>query len=88
VTCICHTYIHTYIHTADKYKSDALDGFLGTYMCTYVHTYSHFHNDCLFFSIKKPLLMQNAENKDRIGAFWLRNLNLSFFYGEKKRQSL
>ncbi len=28
--------------------------------------------------------MQNAENKDRTGAFWLQNLNLSFFDGEKK----
>ncbi len=33
-------------------------------------------------------MIPNAENKDRTGAFWLRNLNLSFFFREKNRQSL
>ncbi len=41
-----------------------------------------------FLASKKTILIPNAENKDRTGAFWLRNLNLSFFYREKKRQSL
>ncbi len=37
---------------------------------------------------KKTKLIPNAENKYRTDALWLRNLNLSFFYREKKRQSL
>ncbi len=48
--------------------------------------YSHFHKDCLFFSIKTKLI-PNAENKDRIGAFWIRNWNLSHFKISCERQS-
>ncbi len=47
-----------------------------------MQTYFHFHSDCLFFSKKKRI--PNAENKDRTGAFWLRNLSLSFFMRRKK----
>ncbi len=50
--------------------------------------YSDFHNDCLFLAQKKTILIPNAENKDRSNVLWLRNLNLSCFYGGKKRQSL
>jgi hypothetical protein len=53
------------------------------WMHTYV-LYSDFHNDCLFFSKKKTISILNAENKDRSDAFWLRNLNLSFFIEKKK----
>ena len=54
----------------------------------HARTYADFHNDCLFLAQKKTILIPNAENKDRTGALWLRNLNLSFFFREKKRQSL
>jgi hypothetical protein len=57
------------------------------YICI-TYTYSDFHNDCPVLAQKKPILILNAVNKDRTGALWLRNWNLSFFYGEKKRQSL
>ena len=50
----------------------------------YKRHYSDFHNDCLFLAQKKTILIPNAENKDRSDVLWLRNLNLSFFYGEKK----
>jgi hypothetical protein len=40
-----------------------------------------------FFAQKKTILIPNAEYKDQSGAlFW--NLNLNFFFQEKKRQSL
>ena len=29
-------------------------------------------------------MIPNAENKDRTGALWLRNLNLNFFFEKKK----
>ncbi len=37
-----------------------------------------------FLAQKKTTLIPNAENKDRSGVLWLRNLNLSFFSREKK----
>ncbi len=67
-------------------------------VCMYVCMYNEAnrsHDDTLIFIMivfvlakKESMLIPNAENKDRTGAFWLKNLNLSFFYGEKKRQSL
>ncbi len=97
--CVC-VHIHMYVnaHLASGKRSVCLY----MYVCMYVYIhecqlmyrevrkqyYSHFHNDCLFFSIKKTILIPNAEIKDRTGAFWVRNSNLSFLYQEKKRQSL
>jgi hypothetical protein len=37
-----------------------------------------------FLEQKKKILIPNAENKDRTGALWLRNLNLNFFFEKKK----
>ncbi len=37
-----------------------------------------------FLAQEKTILIPKAENKDRSGVIWLRNLNLSFFYREKK----
>jgi hypothetical protein len=68
--------MQVYMHSRVKIRHTAID------------TYSDFHNDCLFLAQEKTILVRNAENKDRSSALWLRNLNLSFFYEEKKRQSL
>ncbi len=57
---------------------------LWVHACDNVCMYSHFHNDCLFLSIKKTILIPNAENKDRTGAFWLRNWAWVFFMEKKK----
>jgi hypothetical protein len=69
-------------------------------MCLHIHAhtyvlsvkvlrlYSHLHNDCLFFKHFLANILNyvytNAENKDQTGAFWVRNSNWRFLYGDKK----
>jgi hypothetical protein len=51
---------------------------------TRVYWYSHFCIWLSFLRIKKTIWIRNAENKDRTGAFWFRNLSLRLFSGRKK----
>ncbi len=68
---------------ADKYEDSSEEGeethHTSDKVDVYVATYSDFHNDCLFLAQKKTILILNAENKDRTGAFWLRKFELEFF---------
>jgi hypothetical protein len=67
-------------------------GWMRSHTCMSIHTTLHVKPIHTLISImivfflaqKKTIFIPNAENKDRSSALWLRNLNLSFFYGEKK----
>ncbi len=83
--CVC-VFIYDVI---EKEAHEYLCDFKISCVCVCVCLYALISTMIVFFlAQKKTILIPNAENKDRSGVLWLRNLNLSFFYGEKKRQSL
>ncbi len=85
ILCVCvYTHTHKHVHTCMHMHSQPSDYHLPYQQL--LPLFSDFHNDCLFLAQKKTILIPNAENKDRRGALRVRNLNLRFFYGGKKRQ--